>query len=81
MNKVWLLELDLPGWGGIVRVYASLSAAVDGLEEFLEAQGIDSDAARWGETVTATSVCNDPDPDLLDGLEVSYGINEVSVWS
>lgn len=63
----------------ITSVHATRSSAIHRLGEWLRVNGIDPDAAHYGAVTTATSFCNDPDPDTLDGIELHWGINRMEV--
>lgn len=73
-------ELNLDGeYNGISTVHATLEGALAQFDEWLDSVGIDRDTAHWGETRHDTFVGNDPDPDLLDGDVLHWGINKTVV--
>jgi hypothetical protein len=64
---------------GHTSVHGTLAGANAKLDNILTDCGIDVQAARYEETRTATSIWNKPDPDTLDGVEVTYSIIKMEV--
>lgn len=83
-QHVWVLtaQIDFGGgdWDGISTAHATFEGALAHLNEWLTAAEIDLGSAHYGEVRTDTSLCNDPDPDLLlDGAVLHWGINKAEV--
>lgn len=72
-------EIGNGDYSGISAVHATLEGALAQFDEWLDSVGIDRDTAHWGETRHDTFVGNDPDPDLLDGDVLHWGINKTVV--
>lgn len=70
---------DTGHFDGITTAHHTEVGAIRRLNEFLTANAVDIAAAHWGEVRTQTSLCNDPDPDTLDGQIVTWGINQTEV--
>lgn len=66
-------------YDGISTVHATREGALERFERFVAETGLSSNVVRR-ETVTyETFVGGDPDPDLLDGTELHWGINTTTV--
>lgn len=66
-------------WDGITTVHASRISALHHLGLFLDRNDIDRDAAHYGAHTDDHCICNDPDPDTLNGVKVHWGINRAEV--
>lgn len=66
---------------GITSVHATQQGAIDRLGRWLDSNGIDRESANYshGTTSTDTFIGSNPDPDLLDGAELNWGINLMEV--
>lgn len=69
---------------GITTVHATLDGALAHFDHWLDSNGIDRDAAHYGESrhveTEVTFVGGDPDPDTLEvPTELHWGINLVAV--
>lgn len=72
-------EIGNGDYNGITAVHASLDGALAHFDAWLDSAGIDRDTAHCGETRNDTFVGGDPDPDLLDGDVLHWGINKTEV--
>ena len=81
--NVYLLNFDgntdTYDYTGHTSVHGTLAGANAKLDSILTDCGIAVPAARYEETRTATSIWSKPDPDTLDGVEVTYSIIKMEV--
>lgn len=65
---------------GITAVHATLDGALEHFDTWLDGNGLDRDAAHYGQTVSDTFVGGDPDPDTFEDRSVlHWGINKTMV--
>lgn len=67
-------------YDGITTVHATQEGALARFLQWLDSNGLDWGAARYGEVKTDTFLGNDPDPDTFEGGEtIHWGINKMEV--
>ena len=82
--RVFVLTADLTGpvpgdYDGITSVHATREGALRRFDDWLNENEIDRDAVHDADVDTIGFLGGDPDPDLLDGAEMHWGINEMEV--
>ena len=85
MTQVYVLTAEVTGpepgdYDGRTSVHATLEGALKHFDHWLHENQIDRDAVHYADVeVGGTFVGGDPDPDLLDGLVLHWGINKTEV--
>jgi len=69
-----------PGdYDGITSVHTTQAGALVRFNDWLDENEIDRDAVHDADVDTIGFLGGDPNPDLLDGAELHWGINEMEV--
>lgn len=93
--RVFVLTADLTGpvpgdYDGIRSVHATRAGALARFDHFLDVNGVNKGAVHYHDVEVGSLIADenetrrtffggDPDPDLLDGAELHWGINEMEV--
>lgn len=80
---VFVLTAELRGengdYDGISTVHATQEGALARFAQFVNENGLDRASIDYETVTLPTFVGGDPDPDLLDGVELHWGINTTQV--
>lgn len=82
--KVFVLTAEATGpepgdYDGITSVHTTRVGALARFDQWLDRGEFDRGAVHYHDVDHTTFLGGDPDPDLLDGVEMHWGINEMEV--
>ena len=82
--KVFVLTAEATGpepgdYDGTTSVHATLAGALARFDSWLDQGGFDKEMVHYSDVTLANFLGGDPDPDLLDGVEMHWGINKSEV--